>query len=231
MGRLASLESTIGLSFSRRSLLELAFVHSSYLNEHPGAFPESNERLEFLGDAHIGLVMAHELYHRFPDRPEGELTAMRSALVQGKTLAGVSRSLGLGEYLLLGSGEEATGGRERPTNLAATLEALVGAVLLDQGYEPSSAFVLRALAGQLSEIADRQVPKNSKSVLQEQVQGEGRPSPSYRIVEVAGQDHAREFTAEVLVGETVMGRGTGRRKSLAEEQAARDALAALGYAG
>ena len=227
MGRLASLEQDLGLAFATGPLLELAFVHSSYLNEHPDAFAESNERLEFLGDALIGLVIAQDLYQRIPDRPEGELTAMRSALVQGKTLATVSRSLRLGEYLLLGSGEEATGGRERQSNLAATLEALVGAVFLDRGYEAARAFVLRALSGELSEIADRQVPKNPKSLLQEQVQRDGGPSPSYRIVDVTGQDHARRFTVEVLVGEKVMGRGTGGRKSLAEEQAAREALAAL----
>ncbi|MFQ5874820.1 MAG: ribonuclease III [Dehalococcoidia bacterium] len=227
MRELGSLEERLGVSLRDRELLRLAFVHSSYLNENPGLLQESNERLEFLGDALLGLAVAHELYQRYPDRPEGELTALRSALVQGETLARIADSLHLGEYLLMGRGEEAGGGRERQSNLAATFEALVGAVFQDQGFEAARAFVLRVLSKELSTIGRRSVPKNPKSALQELVQGKGIASPSYRIVEVTGKDHARRFTAEVLVEGKVMGRGTGRRKSLAEQDAAQEALRAM----
>ena len=226
---LTSLEQGLGVSFRDRDLLRLALVHSSYLNENLGAFAESNERLEFLGDALIGLVMAHQVYGAYTDMPEGELTALRSALVRGDTLARVADSLHLGRYLVLGVGEEASGGRERPSNLAAAFEAVAGALLLDQGYDVAAAFVRRALSEELSAIESQKAPSNAKSVLQELVQGRGEASPTYRIVEVTGEDHARRFTAEVVVSDKVIGRGTGRRKSSAEQEAAKEALKALGH--
>ena len=229
MRHLDSLEESLGVFFKERSLLRLAFVHSSYLNENPGQFPQSNERLEFLGDALIGLATAEELYRRYPDRPEGELTAQRSALVQRETLARIAQSLDLGNQLLMGLGEEASGGRERPSNLEATFEALVGALFLDQGYQAARTFVLQALADELLEADQRDPPKNPKSLLQELVQGDGGDAPSYRIVEVTGEDHARQFTAEAVVSGNVVGRGTGPRKSNAEQEAARNALKALGH--
>ena len=229
MPHLDSLEESLGVSFKERSLLRLAFVHSSYLNENPDQFPQSNERLEFLGDALIGLATAEELYRRYPDRPEGELTTQRSALVQRETLARVAKSLDLGNQLLMGLGEEASGGRERPSNLEATFEALVGALFLDQGYQAARTFVLETLADELLEADQRDPPKNPKSLLQELVQGNGGDAPSYRIVEVTGEDHARQFTAEAVVSGNVVGRGTGPRKSNAEQEAARNALKALGH--
>ncbi len=229
MGQLEELEAKLGVTFRQRGLLELALVHSSYINEFPGIVPESNERLEFLGDALLGLVMAHELYQRYPGRSEGELTSLRSALVQDEALARAARSLDLGRHLVMGRGEEASGGRERPSNLSGAFEALVGALLLDQGYEPARAFVLRALGREIAEVGQRGALQNPKSALQEALQGRKQPPPSYRIVEVSGKDHARTFTAEVLVSGQVMGRGTGRRKIDAEQEAAREALKALGY--
>ena len=197
------------------------------MNENPEAFPESNERLEFLGDALVGMVVAHELYQRYPDSPEGDLTVLRSALVKGETLAQIADSLQLGQYLLMGKGEEASGGRKRPSNLAATFEALVGAVFLDLGYDKTRDFVLRVLADMLSSVGKRIPLKNSKSLLQELVQGMGKTIPSYRIVDVTGEDHARTFTVEVVVSGEVMGRGTGSRKSTAEREAASEALRAM----
>ena len=229
MRHLDSLEESLGISFKERSLLRLAFVHSSYLNENPDQFPQSNERLEFLGDALIGLATAEELYRRYPDRPEGELTAQRSALVQGETLARIAQTMDLGNQLLMGVGEEASGGRERPSNLEATFEALVGALFLDQGYLAARTFVLETLADELLEADQRDPPKNPKSLLQELVQGDGGDAPSYRIVGVTGEDHARQFTAEAVVSGNVLGRGTGPRKSNAEQEAARNALKALGH--
>ena len=224
---LKSLADELGFSFNNGDLFSLAFVHSSYVNENPEAFPESNERLEFLGDALVGLVVAHELYQRYPDRPEGDLTALRSALVKGETLALIADSLQLGQYLLMGKGEEASGGRKRPSNLAATFEALVGAVFLDQGYDEARDFVLRVLSDALSSVGKRISLKNSKSLLQELVQGKGKAVPSYRVVEVTGEDHARTFTVEVVISGAVMGSGTGSRKSTAEREAASEALRAM----
>ena len=219
-----SLEEKTGVSFRDKGLLDLALVHSSYLNERPGAFPESNERLEFLGDACLGFAVAEELYRRHPDWPEGDLTGARSALVRGETLADVAARLDLGRFMYMGRGEEAGGGRDRPTNLAAAFEALVGALFLDQGYEAARDFVLKVLAESLATLGERVVHKDPKSALQEVVQARGQDPPVYRIVEVSGLEHARQFTAEVAVAGRVMGRGTGARKSEAEQRAAGEAL-------
>lgn len=221
------LEKALGLKFKDKNLLVLAFVHSSYLNENPDSVPESNERLEFLGDAFIGLVVADELYRRYPLRPEGDLTPLRSAVVRGDTLAKVARSEGLGDLLQMGKGEVASGGRNRTSNLAATYEALVGAIFLDKGYKLACDFVMKTLAGEIEGLEDHRVPQNAKSILQEFVQSKGMAAPSYKIVETKGSDHAREFTAEVSVGGKPRGRGTGSRKSAAEREAAQSALEAM----
>lgn len=223
-----SLEGALGASFEDRAVLALALVHRSFLNENPGAFPESNERLEFLGDAFLGLVVAEELFARHPGKPEGELTAMRSALVCGEALARIARSLDLGGHLLMGRGEEASGGRDRPSNLAAAFEAVTGALLVDQGYHAARSFVIRVMA---DEMSLEEAPRSPKSLLQEMVQCRGAGSPSYRVVETKGADHDPEFTSEVEVSGKVVGRGTGRRKSLAETEAAREALKFLECGG
>ena len=227
LSKVEALERTLGVSFRRKELLSLALVHSSYLNENPGAFSQSNERLEFLGDAVIGAVVAHELYCRHPGWSEGELTQARSALVRGGTLTHLAAGLHLGEYLYMGKGEDAGGGRERPTNLAATLEALVGAFFLDQGYRAVRELVLRILSDELSALGRRGPPKNPKSALQEMVQDTGLQAPSYRIEDASGDAHARLFTAVVTVEGRAVGRGTGASKSQAEQAAAEAALKAL----
>ena len=225
------LEAALGVSFRDRDLLRLALAHSSYLNEHPGAVPESNERLEFLGDALIGAVVADELYRRYPLWPEGGLTQARSALVRGDALALVAEGLDLGRRLYMGKGEDAAGGRERPSNLAAALESVVGALFLDQGYDATRDLVLRLFSRELSALGEQTVPQNPKSTLQETVQARGMAPPSYRIVEAEGSDHSPRFTAEVSVDGKVVGRGTGARKSQAEQAAAAEALEAMGDEG
>ena len=165
MSDLQSIEDGLGVDFKNKELLKLAFVHSSYINENPGVLPESNERLEYLGDAILGLAVAHELYRRYPTKQEGDLTNLRSALVRGDTLAEVAQSLHLGEYLVMGVGEDAGGGRERRSNLAAVFEALVGAVLEDRCYEAAEAFVLKVLARQLNSVEELGRGKNAKSAL------------------------------------------------------------------
>ena len=219
-----SLEERLDISFNDKNLLIQALVHSSFLNENPGVFTESNERLEFLGDAIIGSAIAAELFSTYDSWPEGMLTSGRINLVQGDTLARVAGRLGLGEYLQMGRGEEAAGGRNRPSNLAATFEAVVGAYFLDCGYDEAAVLVLRLLEPELSELTLQGAYPNPKSSLQEAIQARGQSAPFYRIVKVEGQDHTRSFTAEVVVDGEPIGTGTGSRKALAERAAADDAL-------
>lgn len=226
---LDTVEVKLGLRFVRRELLSLALVHGSFVNEMPGARAESNERLEFLGDAVINAVVAQEMYLRHPEWPEGLLTSARAAIVRTETLAKIAQSLELGQHLLMGKGEEASGGRGRPTNLAATFEAVTGALFLDQGYEAARAFALRTVGAELEDVVKQRPPRHAKTALQELAQSMGMPPPTYNILEATGPDHAREFTAEVTVGGEVKGKGTGSRKSLAEQRAAEQALEALGH--
>ena len=227
MQDLDALENELGLSFSDQSLLELAFIHSSYLNENPGTLPECNERLEYLGDAVLDLAVAENLYQRYPDRQEGELTTLRSAIVRGDTLGRVAQRLDLGRYLVMGVGEQNSGGSQRPTNLAAVFEALVGALFLDQGYVVSQDFSLRVLKEEISNADNLAVSKDAKSALQEFAQGQGNPPPTYNIVKIEGQDHDRTFTAEAMISDKVVGQGQGSRKASAEQAAASQALQKL----
>ena len=224
---LAGLQAALIFEFRDLEFLELALVHSSYTNEHADLFPESNERLEFLGDAVLDSVIAAELYHRFPSMSEGELTTAKSALVRGDTLAQMAQELDLGRLLLLGQGEERHGGRGRVSNLAGALEAVLGGAFLDQGYDATCRMILRLFSPLLNRLTQGGVPTNPKSRLQEMVQRQGQASPSYRIVLETGPDHAKHFVAEALVDGQPMGRGSGQRKGEAETAAAQDALARL----
>ena len=222
-----NIEHSIGVTFLDKSLLRLALTHSSLLNEHPDTVPECNERLEFLGDAVLGMAVAEELYARFPEQQEGALTSMRANIVQGETLAQAACRLDIGSHLLMGAGETGTGGRSRDSNLAAAFEAVVGAIFLDRNYEAARAFCLRVLDEEIASATPMSSPKHPKSELQELVQGKQLPTPGYRITDVTGEPHAPTFTAEVLVDGAVMGSGSGRSKSLAEQEAAKVALEAL----
>ena len=220
---LADLQSRIGCTFSDTGLLELALIHPSVVNEEGSARTLSNQRLEFLGDAVVDLAVAEELYRRHPDWSEGRLTSVRSALVSGETLAAAAADIGLGDHLVLGRGEKALGGRERPSNLAAALESVVGARFLDAGYDAALGLALSLLGDRLDEVGEGAVA-NPKSDLQELVQGRGWQPPLYRIVEQSGEPHLPSFVAEVEVDGRVAGRGSGSRKSSAEQAAARQAL-------
>ncbi len=226
MDKLAQLERAIGVDFIDRRFLEAALAHSSFLNEQPGKFEESNERLEFLGDAILDAAVTEELYRRHPTWAEGELTHARAAVVKRDTLAVAGQRLQLGEYLYLGKGEEQAGGRSRSNNLGAALEAVIGALFLDQGYEATRDVVLSILSDEISSLDRPASTKTPKSRLQEVVQGRGLAPPEYRIVHVEGHDHKRTFTAEVTVEGEVAGRGTGSRKAKAEQEAADEALKA-----
>ena len=220
---LSDCQKDIGISFSQESLLGQAFVHSSYSNENPDFAWPSNERLEFLGDAILNLIVTEELYKKFPTLPEGELTEIRASLVCRDTLAELASSLKLGDWLLLGRGEEANSGRAKTSNLANAMEALVGALYLDQGLAKARRFVLRQLKPELEKIRSGRTIPNYKALVQELIQGQKRPTPVYRLVEVTGPDHNRQFTLEILVDGEVLGRGTGRNKKVAESQAAKAA--------
>jgi len=221
------LQSTIGITFQNLSLLEQSLVHRSYLNENPDFPLSSNERLEFLGDALIGFVVAEELYREFPQLSEGELTKLRAALVCRESLAHLAASLKLGEYLYLGRGEIQSGGRRRQSNLACVFEALVGAILLDQGYHAAKDFSLKLLRSELKRAIEEVHTTDYKSRLQELIQSRQQITPTYRIVKMVGPAHDREFTVEVMAGDVVIGRGSGKSKQIAEKEAARAALESL----
>ncbi|MBI2861840.1 MAG: ribonuclease III [Chloroflexi bacterium] len=218
------MEQALQITFANRGLLEQALVHRSHLNEWSGPPLESNERLEFLGDAVLGSVAAEYLYSTYPQLPEGELTTLRAALVRAETLAKWAKELGLGEHLLMGRGEEASGGRQRPRILAATFEAVLGAIYLDQGATVAREIVLRFLAPAAEAALASQSLKDYKTRLQELTQAEYRVIPSYHLVEMTGPDHARRFTVEVMLGGEPLAQGVGRSKRIAEQEAARNAL-------
>ena len=228
---LDSLAHGLGIPFDDPGLLRLAFTHSSYANENPGAGGVSNERLEFLGDALVGLVVAERAYTERPGQHEGDLTSLRAALVQDETLARVARSLDLGRFMQMGRGEDASGGRERTSNLAALFEALAGAVYLDQGFEAARGFTTRALSAEMGAIPAPAPPRNAKSQLQETLQSQGLEPPTYRIVGITGAHHARTFTAEVVAAGKPLAQGSGPRKAAAEREAAQHALKALAGEG
>ena len=223
----AALERTLGVRFNERGLLHQALVHRSFLNEQDDRSLESYDRLEYLGDAFLDWVAAAELYRLHPEFDEGELTRARASLVRGDTLAEVARGIGLGAYLLLGQGEEASGGRDRSRNLAAALEAVIGATLLDQGEGAARSLVLRWLGPRIQTLGDAVAERDAKSALQELLQGRGLPLPAYETVSDTGTPHEERFTVRVLVDGCAMGKGTGRRIVDAEQSAAQEALTAL----
>ncbi|MQF82769.1 ribonuclease III [SAR202 cluster bacterium AD-802-E10_MRT_200m] len=221
------LEKSLGTQFQNRDLLQKSIIHSSYVNEYAWKAPESNERLEFLGDALLGLVVAETLYKKYPEMSEGQLTAARASLVKGETLARVARRLSLGQMLYLGQGEESSGGRDRDSNLAAVVEAIIGAVLLDQGYTSAMSFVMSLFHPELDLLSTHGIPMDAKSHLQEVIQRQEGNTPIYRIAKELGPDHSKYFVAEVLINDSVVGVGRGRRKSIAEQHAAKSALKEL----
>jgi ribonuclease-3 len=217
-------QNSLGILFTNVSLLEQALVHSSYINENPETTPASNERLEFLGDAVLGLVIAQKLYLDFPQSSEGQLTQFRAALVRRETLAQIAAEIKLGDYLLLGRGEESGGGREKAANLAGAFESLIASIYLDQGLEEARVFILRLFGPEIHKQAQQVAGTDYKSQLQEIIQAQQQQTPSYILIEAVGPDHAKQFTVEVTIGRTILGRGTGKSKKTAEMEAARVAL-------
>jgi len=208
------------------ALLEEALTHASFLNES-GTEAESNDRLEFLGDAVLGMVVGNELFRLFPGAGEGELTRMRAELVRGTTLALVAARVRLGDHIILGRGEEAAGGRTRERNLAGALEALVGAVYRDQGYRAARSFIMRMLALELQQIRREGARIDAKSKLQHLVQARWHEPPDYVTVNEVAECADHRFTVDVRVAGTTVGRGSGASKREAQQEAAREAVGRL----
>lgn len=219
-----AIETQLQISFKNTKLLQNAFVHRSYLNENRKFDLPSNERLEFLGDACLELVISEFLFERYPNEPEGKLTNYRSALVNTTSLAETSRDLNLGTYLLLSNGEEDGGGRTSEQILANTFEAFLGALYLDQGYEAAKNFVHSHLSQKIVDIIDNETFKDPKSKFQEITQAEVNITPVYNLISETGPDHNKVFTVKVRLGSKEIAKGQGGSKQKAELDAAKNAL-------
>ncbi len=220
-------EKLIGVKFKNKALLDMAFVHKSYLNEANDK-EEHNERLEFLGDAVLELVVTEFLYKNYGN-PEGELTNWRSALVRGANLAEIAKRLELSKYLYLGRGEEKSGGREKGYILANTVEALIGAIFLDQGYKKSHVFINKFIISYLGEILEEGLHVDPKSRFQEIAQAKFNLTPEYKLVKESGPDHSKAFIMGAFIGDKKYGEGKGPSKQQAEQNAASDAMDKKGW--
>lgn len=208
--------------FKNKELLDQALTHKSWVNEHPKA-RTSNERLEFLGDAILEFVITEVLYQRFPDHQEGYLTALRANLVNTQNLANLAQKLDIGQSLCLSKGEEEGGGRKNPSLLADTVEAVIGALYLDQGMETIRMFIRTHLVTEIPQKVSGHL-KDPKSRLQEYVQAKSLPAPRYKVIEESGPDHDKKFVIEVLIENKSWGKGEGKSKSQAEQSAAEAAI-------
>lgn len=218
------LEKTIGYTFQEAPLLDHALTHSSYANEKRMKKSASNERLEFLGDAVLELVSSEFIFNSQASMPEGDMTKLRASLVCEPTLAMCARQIHLGDYLLLGKGEEGTGGRERDSILSDALEAVIGAIYLDGGFTNAKEFIIRFI---LSDMDKKKLFFDSKTILQEIVQSYSREPLSYELIKEEGPDHNKKFTVEARLGESVLSKGSGRTKKGAEQEAAYRAILQL----
>jgi len=221
------LEETLGIHFENQSLLQQALTHRSYIYETAGEGLSSNERLEFLGDSILAFISADYLYRAFPDLNEGELSDLRAALVRRETLATFAQEINLGNFLLMGKGEQSSGVSQRV--LASAFEAVLGALFLDQGMKVVQQYLMPQLEPFAQNIVSKRLFKDQKSLFQEQAQAHVGITPTYRLASQEGPSHNREFTVEVLLGDEVAGKGQGRNKQAAEQEAAHAALLSRGW--
>lgn len=229
MSDFSKLETHLGVNFNDKALLKQAFIHRSYLNENPSRETSHNERLEFLGDAVLELVITEELYRIFPEKPEGELTTLRAALVNSKMLSDVALDLGFNEFLLLSRGEARDMGRARQYILANAFEALVGALYLDQGYAVSKEFLIRAVLSKLDHVVENRLYKDPKSLFQEEAQERVGVTPTYEVTREWGPDHDKHFVIGVFLANELIAEGEGPSKQTAQEEAARMGLQKKGW--
>jgi ribonuclease-3 len=225
----STFEKQTNISFKNKGLLKQAFVHRSYINENKGSGLEHNERLEFLGDAVLELVITDYLYNKYPSKPEGELTAYRSALVNSNTLSDVASKLGVNDYLLLSRGEAKDTGRARQYILANTFEAVIGALYIDQGYEKAKEFISTQLFDLIEDIVHKGSWIDAKSRFQEVSQEKVGVTPAYKTTKESGPDHNKQFTVGLYLGDSLIVEGLGKSKQEAEQQAARKGLEKKGW--
>lgn len=222
-------EKKIGITFSNKATLKQAFVHRSYINENKDSGLDHNERLEFLGDAVLELAVTDYLYKKYSDKTEGDLTAYRSALVNATTCAEVATKLGVNDYLLLSRGEMKDTGRARQYILANTLESIIGAIFIDQGYEAAKNFILENISTLIDDIILKGTWIDAKSLFQERAQDEEGATPLYKTSKETGPDHDKRFTVGVYLGKQLIATGDGKSKQDAEQEAARNALKIKGW--
>lgn len=225
--KLKIFEKSVGYGFRNNALLNQAFTHKSYANEKNMERSSDNERLEFLGDSVLGVVMSHTLYNEYPGEDEGVLTRYKSQLVSGETLGRIAKELGLGEYLLLGRGEEASGGRKHVSNLMCAMEAVIGAIFLDGGLKSAHGFISRVFRPEIQLVKEGKGAKDYKSVFQQIALRKFKTMPSYRILSEIGPDHKKHFIVEAMVSGRGCGIGSGPNKKSAEQASAKEALSAL----
>jgi len=226
---LSNLEERLFLKFNNQDLMLQALTHRSYLNENPSFRLKHNERLEFLGDAVLELIVTEELYQQFPEKPEGELTSFRASLVNSKMLSEVAIDSGINDFLLLSRGEAKDIGRARQYILANAFEALIGSIYLDQGYEPVKGFINRILMPRLKEILEKKLYKDPKSLFQEETQERAGVTPTYDVIREWGPDHDKHFIVGVFLEKELVAEGEGPSKQEAQEEAARNALHIKGW--
>ena len=222
-------EETAGVEFKNKALLKQAFIHRSYINENRASGLEHNERLEFMGDAVLELVITDFLYKKFKEMDEGQLTSLRSALVNADTCSSVAQKLGANDFLLLSRGESKDVGRARQYILANTLEAIIGAIYMDQGFDEAQKFIFAHVTTLTDEIVNNKAWIDAKSLFQEKAQENLGTTPSYKTVRETGPDHDKEFLVGVYVGNEKLGEGEGKSKQDAEQEAARNALKNKGW--
>lgn len=225
----SKLEKKINLNFKNKDLLVQAFCHRSYLNEKPEFKLDHNERLEFLGDAVLELVVTEYLYQNYPQKPEGELTSWRAALVNAENLSKVAQSLGFSDFLLLSKGETKTLGKARKYILADAFEALIGAIFLDLGYKICQDFIEQVIIKELPHIIEAGLFRDAKSCFQEEAQERIRITPIYKVLDGWGPDHAKHFIVGVFLGENLVAKGEGFSKQEAEQDAAKKGLETKGW--
>ena len=225
--KLKIFEKSIGYRFRNKFLLNQALTHKSFANERDLGRSSDNERLEFLGDSVMGVVISHNLYNEYPGEDEGILTRYKSQLVSGETLARIAKEIGIGEYLLLGRGEEASGGRKHVSNLMCSLEAVIGAIFLDGGLKASYGFIYSAFRPEIQLVKEGKGAKDYKSIFQQIVLRKFKTTPSYRILSEIGPDHKKHFIVEAVALGKRYGIGSGPNKKSAEQASAKEAISAL----
>lgn len=229
MKELPTLEKSLSVKFKNKDLLTQAFVHRSYLNENPGFYLYHNERLEFLGDAVLELVVTENLYNDYPDKPEGELTSWRAALVNAKMLSSIAKELGFNDYLLLSRGESKETGKAREYILANTIEAFIGALYLDQGLKGAEKFIRKNILSKLPHVLESKIFQDAKSRFQEIAQEKVGITPTYTVLKEWGPDHAKNFRIAIFLDKEEVAQGEGSSKQEAQQEAAQHALENKGW--